>query len=119
MVVCLIFVKLFHKFLVILKDCFKKVPNHPVNQLNEEELITKIGGGKGKKSKTKKPIKKTTTKKPTTKKPVKKTTTKKPTTKKPVKKTVTKKPTTKKPVKKTTTTKKPTTKKSVKKVTKK
>ena len=61
--------------------------------------------GAGKSIKTKKPVKKTTTKKPTTKKPVKK-----PTTKKPVKKTTTKKPTTKKPVKKTTT-KKPTTKK--------
>ena len=56
-------------------------------------------GGK-KSSKTKKSVKKTTTKKPTTKKPVKKTTTKKPTTKKPVKKTTTKKPTTKKSVKK-------------------
>ena len=86
----------------------------------------------GKKSKTKKSVKKTTTKKPTTKKPVKKTVTKKPTTKKPVKKTTTKKPTSKKPVKKTVTkkptskkpvkktvTKKPTTKKPVKKTTKK
>ena len=108
----------FQDYFILIKSCFKG--DHPVNQLNGEELITKIqtaiGGGKVKKSKTKKPVKKTTTKKPTTKKTVKKTTTKKPTTKKPVKKTTTKKSTTKKPLKKTTT-KKPTTKKLVKKTT--
>ena len=124
----------FQDYFILIKSCFKG--EHPVNKLNGNELITKIqtaiGGGKGKKSKTKKLVKKTTTKKPTTKKLVKKTTTKKPTTKKPVKKTTTKKPTTKKPVKKTSTkkpttkkpvkktaTKKPTTKKTVKKTTKK
>ena len=69
---------------------------------------SKVGG---KKSKTKKSLKKIVTKKKSTiKKPVKKTTT----VKKPVRKTTTKKTTTKKPVRKTTT-KKTTTKKSVKK----
>ena len=104
------------------KIIFKRDKNGYIEKKNKNIYFFEINtntfpswGGK-KSSKTKKPVKKTTTKKPTTKKPVKKTNIKKPTTKKPVKKTTTKKPTTKKPVKKTTT-KKSTTKKPVKKTT--